>query len=208
MKKQVIVAICNMGKPKEKTVYGVTDETLKVSENPYRYPLNAYLEKNLSQGDDIKVILVAKKDPFNQYEQNIVDFEEELGEVNRTIGAKIQVKTIVTEFSGDTKVHHDLLDAIVDEIEENTRITVDMTFGPKDVPFVAFAALNFAERYLKCEINRILYGKADFDEQGKPVNTMIWDLGSIYTINSISNKIINCEDQQRARAVLKKLLTI
>ena len=207
MKKQVILCCCNMGVAKEKTKYEVADNTMNVSEEKFRYPLNAYLQKNITSGEEAKIVLIAKKDSFNRYEQNVVDFTNEVNDINKSIGAKIEIKVLVTDFSFEKGVHHDLLDAIVDEIEEDSVITADITFGPKDVPIVTFAALNFAEKYLNCEVNRILYGKADFNEFGKPVNNMIWDLSTTYYINSISNKI-NCEDPKKARMVLKKLLSI
>ena len=205
--KKIIFCCSIMGSSKQKTVYGSHDESMNVSDGKYLYPLNAYLANNISQEDDVKVVLIAKKDPFDKFKQNIVDFEEEVNDINKTIGAKIQIKNLMTDFSEESRIHHTLLDAIVDEIEEGTQITADITFGPKDVPFVVFAALNFAEKYLNCEVDRILYGKADFDENGKPVNTMLWDLASIYYINSISNKI-NCDNPQKARSVLKSILTI
>ena len=36
---------------------------------------------------------------------------------------------------------------IVDEIEDNSHILCDITYGPKDLPIVLFSVLNFAEKY-------------------------------------------------------------
>ncbi len=206
MKKQVILCCCNMGATKGKTKYEVADNTMNVSDQKFRYPLNAYLQKNIAAGEEAKIVLIAQKDSLSRYEQNVVDFTNEVNDINKSIGAKIEIKVLVADFSFEKVAHHDLLDAIVDEIEEDSVITADITYGPKDVPIVTFAALNFAEKYLNCEVNRILYGKADLNEFGKPVNN-IWDLSTTYYINSISNKI-NCDDPKKARTVLKKLLSI
>lgn len=195
-----------MGSNAGKIRYKSLDTSLEISGEEFTYPLNAYLGKNLSQGDDIKVILVVKKDPYNRYEQSIVDFEDEIDGVNKTIGAKIEVKKLITDFTEDFKMHHGLLDAIIDEIEENACVMADVTYGNKETPFLAFAALNFAERFLSCDVDRILCSRAGIFD-GEEDATAVWDMAPIYYVNSVSNKI-NCDNPQKARTVLKKILSI
>ena len=48
--------------------------------------------------------------------------------------------------------------SIVDELEIGARVLVDTTYGPKDLPIVIFTALNFAEKFLECQIDNIIYG--------------------------------------------------
>lgn len=201
--------ICNgiMGPRKEKTNYATTINSLKVSNDSFCYPLNAYLSENMKSEQEYKVLLLMKKDSFNRYEQNIADFEEEIQAVAKAKGGNVEVVPVLTDFSQRRAVHEGLLQTIIEHIEEGSNILADITFGPKDVPFVVFAALNFAEKFMNCEIDHIIYGKADFDNKNAAVNTEVWDLAPIYFINSVTNNI-NCSDSEQAKEILKTLLSI
>lgn len=201
--------ICNgiMGPRKEKTGYASTGNSLKVSSDKFLYPVSAFLSENMVSGQEYKVLLIMKRDSFNRYEQNISDFKEEIEAVAASKGGVLEVVPVLTDFSQRRAVHEGLLETIVEHIEEGSNILADITYGPKDVPFVVFAALNFAEKFLNCEINHIIYGKADFDNKNAPVNTEVWDLAPIYFINSVTNSI-NCSDSEEAKEMLKALLSI
>ena len=95
---------------------------------------------------------------------------------------------------------------IVDEIEDNSHIICDTTYGPKDLPIVLFSVLNFAEKYLKCDIDNILYGQATFVD-GKPTDTKLCDMSPLYYLNSVTNTI-RCDDPNKAREMLKNLLSL
>ena len=49
-----------MGVAKEKTKYDVFDRTMEISDESFRYPLNAYLQKNITSGEEAKIVLIAK----------------------------------------------------------------------------------------------------------------------------------------------------
>lgn len=59
---------------------------------------------------------------------------------------------------------------IIDEIDDESHIIADITYGLKDLPIIIFSALGFAERFLGCEIDAIIYGQANF-VSGHVVNT-------------------------------------
>ena len=95
---------------------------------------------------------------------------------------------------------------LIEEIETGAHILVDITYGPKDLPIVIFSALNFAEKFLKCEIDNIVYGQAAF-EGDKVVGSVICDMIPLYCLSSVTNTI-KCEDPLKARQMLKSLLSI
>ena len=102
--------------------------------------------------------------------------------------------------------HDKLLLDIVDEFEENSHITADITYGPKDLPIVLFTALNFGEKFFGCEIDNIVYGQANFVD-GKPTNTKICDMIPLYYLNSVTNTV-NCDSPAKAKEMLKSLLSM
>ena len=202
------ILICNipMKEKTDRTVYSSTDHSLPASERAVIYPVNSFLEKTMKSDNEIKALLLVKKDPGGFYQKNAADFMKELLEVNEKIGAKIEFKLIETDFSEEQSVHEQLMGRIVDEIDENAHVLCDITYGPKDLPIVLFTALNFSEKFLGCEIDNILYGQATFVD-GKPTDTRLCDMASLYYLNSVT-ETIHCDDPKKARQMLKTLLSL
>ena len=143
---------------------------------------------------------------YRHYEKNAEDFKAEFLDANKEIGAKCEFKVIDTEFSEEQAIHEQLMSKIVDEIEDDCHILADITYGPKDLPVVLFSALSFAEKFLGCDIDNIIYGQSNFVD-GKPVNTKIWDMVPLFYLNTVTNTI-HCDTSDKARKTLKSLLSL
>lgn len=204
--KKIIICNIPMKDTIDQSVYESEDASVSVSERAVRYPINAFVEKNLHSDDDLKILLLLKKDEIGHFHQNRLAFEEELNEVNSSIGAKVELVVIETDFSQEKAVHEQLMGRIVDEIDEGSQIIVDITYGPKDLPIIIFTALGFAEKFLECEIDAIIYGQASFVD-GHAVNTKICDMSPLYYLSSVTNTI-KCDEPKKARKALKSLLSI
>lgn len=202
------ILFCNVSMKSKiyKSVYKSDDFSVPVSDKEVLYPVSAFLEKTLTANDEVKVILLVKQDEFENYKKNVSDCINELSGVADKLGAKIDFKTIYTEFNEEQLTHAQLLLDIVEEFEKNAHIVSDITFGPKDLPVVLFTALNFAEKFFNCEIDNIVYGQASFSD-GKPVNTKICDMVPLYYLNSVTNTV-NCHSSEKAKEMLKTLLSI
>lgn len=205
MKKTII---CNipMKKNVDQVSYNSDDKSLPVSNRKVRYPVCAFLEKTIRREDELKVIILVKKDNYGHYARNTEYFKEELAEVNSNIGAAIKYTLIDTDFEETRSVHEQLMGKILDELAVSSHIIVDTTYGPKDLPIVIFAALNFAEKFLDCTVDNIVYGQASFVD-GQAVDTRICDMIPLYCLGSITNTI-HCTEPERARSMLKALLSL
>ena len=202
------ILFCNipMKADVDKCVYTSEDYSLPVSDTPVSYPVNAFFEKTLKVDDEVKAILLVKKDDFGYYKKNVAACIEELMSAAEKSGAKVEYKVVDTDFNEMQSTHDKLLLDIVDQFEENAHITADITFGPKDLPIVLFTALNFGEKFFNCEIDNIVYGQASFVD-GKAVNTKICDMIPLYYLNSVTNTV-NCSSPEKAKEMLKSLLSI
>ncbi len=205
MKKTII---CNipMKQNVDLSVYSSNDDSIPVSAREVRYPINALLEKTLQKNDEIKVILLVKEDEQKHYLKNQNDFIDELNRANADTGAKIEIVSINTAFSEERQVHEELMGKIVDEIEDGCHVIVDITYGPKDLPIIIFSALGFAEKFLECEIDGIIYGQANFVD-GHVVDTKICDMSPLYYLSSVSGSI-HSDEPDKARKMLKSLLSL
>lgn len=205
MKKTII---CNvpMKENVDLSLYTSEDVSVPISNRMVRYPVNALLEETLNQNDEIKVLLLVKEDKYGHFKKNVKNFIDELNAINESYDAQIEIIEINTEFSQDKQVHQNLMSDIIDNISNGSHIISDITYGPKDLPIVIFAALGFAEKFLECEIDGIIYGQASFVD-GHVVDTKICDMSPLYYLSSVSNSIY-AEEPDKARKMLKSLLSL
>ena len=205
MNKTIICGI-PMKKVIDEVVYRSDDKSIPSADRAVRYPVNAFLEETLKPSDELKIILLVKQDPHGSHEHNIGLFKEELANANASIGAKVSYSVIDTDFSQSKSVHEHLMGRLVDEFDIGAHVIVDTTYGPKDLPIVIFTSLNFAEKFLKCEIDNIIYGQASFVD-GHAVDTKLCDMIPLYYLGSITNTI-HCIEPEKAKSMLKALLSI
>lgn len=189
------------------TVYSSEDRSLPVSDKPYRYPINSLLSQTVNAEDELKIILLIKKAKDTFYERNATYYKQEMEDICRTTGAKAEFVSIYTDFSQEKENHEQLMKRIVDEIYTGAHIMVDITYGPKDLPIVVFSALNFAEKFLRCEIDNIVYGQAAFKDNKIGPTTPICDMIPLYCLSSVTN-IIRCDEPEKARRMLGALLEL
>lgn len=200
--------ICNipMRKGVAESFFASEDSSLPVCDQHVMYPINAVLGKILSHNDHIKVILLVKKDHNDYYLENTRAFIDELNELNNSINAVIEYVTIATDFDENKIVHDKLMGTLIDEIDNESGLFVDITFGPKDLPIVVFSALKFAEEFLACQIENIIYGQGYFNNKNEVVKSKICDMSPLYYLNSVTD-MITCDDPEKARKMLKNLLS-
>ena len=202
------IVICNipMREYVECTVYESGDASLPVSDKGFRYPVNSFLSQTVTAGDELKFILLIKKDGNSFYEKNTGDFKQEIKGICDDTGAKAEFVLLNTDFTEDRATHEQLMAGIVDQIDDGAHILADITYGPKDLPIVIFTALNFAEKFLNCEVDDIVYGQAEFRDN-KVVRSVICDMIPLYCLSSVTNTI-KCDAPDKARKMLKTLLSI
>ena len=204
--KKVIICNIPMKESVDQVVYTSEDRSLSVSNRLVRYPVNALLETTVTPEDEVKVILLSKNDEYSYSQQHTDEFITEVNQALATANVTPAIRIIDTEFSQDKLVHEQLMGRLVEEIDEGSHILVDITYGPKDLPIVIFTAIGFAEKFLDCEIDAIVYGQASF-VQGKAVNQKICDMSPLYYLSSVTNTI-RCNEPGKARKTLNELLSL
>lgn len=205
MKKTII---CNipMKARIDKSVYISEDKSIPASDRKVSFPVNAFIEAAITEGAELKVILLAKDDKFSSADANIALFKNELAEIAEERGISVSYAVINTAFSQDKTVHEQLMGKLIDELEEGSQLIADITYGPKDLPIIEFTALSFAEKFLGCEIENILYGQSSFRD-GVAVNTKICDMAPLFYLGSITDTV-HADTPDKARRMLKSLLSL
>jgi hypothetical protein len=150
-------------------------------EKPVRCPINGILAKTLNKGEQVKVIFILTKGENSQCERNKRVYIEELGNINKEIGAVLNHDTIEIDFEPTKKTYNKLITDLAEKIPDNAEIYVDTTFGFKAIPLSLFCALRFVEEFRDAIVQYIVYGKVEFKD-GKPLpeSAMIYDITSLY----------------------------
>lgn len=205
MKKTVI---CNIPMKDciDAAAYTSEEQSIPVSNSAVRFPINAYLEATVDEGTELKVILLGKAAQYSASAKNTETFKTELEAAVAGKNINIEYVVIDTDFSQKEVVHEHLMGRVIDEIEDFAHIIVDITYGSKDLPIILFSALGFAEKFLDCEIENIIYGQAEFSN-GKVVNTKICDMAPLFYLSSLT-ETVHADSSDKARKMLKSLLSM
>lgn len=196
----------------DKGVYKVYGNSKIENDREVIFPINSVLEKSLTKGEKVKVVLLAKLDINDNYINNIKAYKDELELINNGIGAEISYEVIKTPFNeGNPTVHSQILKDMIGALEKDCEVYCDITYGPKSTPILLMNVLTFAEKFYNAEVKDIVYGQADFvvNEDGKsvPTNRTLCNLRSLYYINSITNTL-QCNDDEEAKKILDVLLNM
>ncbi len=188
---------------------------VKVSDNPVYFPINTVSASFVDKGDDVRVIILKNYEKSD--DGSGLANADEVAKICRDecerlfgeAGCACSFTEIPILFDGSSdnirKCYLNLLNAL----EYKTEIYLDMTFGPKFVPFVVFSAFNYAEKFFKSDVCGIYYGQVYFnkDRGGNPNGSSIksgseelHDLSSIYRLSSF------CDYTQSSSGAFKFLV--
>lgn len=205
--KKIIFCDIPMKKKLDSMVYAGTGNTNILCPEPVIYPINAILAENLKKNDEVKVILLRTLDKYRNSDKNSGLFIKELDTINSKIGAKIYYETLDSEFKETKDNHETRLKAMLDKVEENTKIYADITFGPKPLPMILMCVLSFAEKFLNCNVKSVVYGKVNFDENNKASSPELYDVTSLYYLNNLTNSMV-AADGKEARKNLEEFFSL
>lgn len=204
MRQTIIIAV-PMKEHLDQSVYRSEDKSLPTSDKPVFYPINSYLDHALKDGDRLKVLLLLRQGTHCHSEKNAELYREELAGVIGERDVSVEYAAINTDFAQSRAIHTQLMGTLVDHLEDGAHILVDTTYGPKDQPIIIFAALGFAEKFLRCKAGHIFYGQAEF-VNGHVTDTRLCDLSPLYGLSSVTG-LIHCDQPGKARNMLKMLLS-
>lgn len=200
------IVICNvaMRESVEPLVYSPDDETMLISNLPVTYPILSCIEGLISPEDSVKIVLLCKCDPNQNYVRNIERFKKEFMERCGNIVDMPEYIVLNTDFDEGKIATEKMLSKIVAECEDNAEIISDITYGSKTMPVVLLAALSFAVKHLACKVQHVFYGQVYF-QNNKPTNPRLCDLSYLIYLNSLIYTL-RCDSSDKARKALEMLL--
>ena len=203
MKKTVFVTLM-MADDMHKRHYSVDGNSFIEYSGEVYYAINAVLAKTLNADDDIKIVLLETKAGDKAGTKNAQLFMNELNELN-TCGANITYEIIPSDFIDTKDKFKDLYKRLIKTFENEAELYADVTFGPKSLPLMIFAAMQFGEKFFDCTIGNVIYLKTEF-KNGKvdEASQIICDYTPLYLLNSFTNTI-ECSSGEKAVAAVEVL---
>ena len=203
MKKIVFVTLM-MADNMCKRHYPVVGNSFIEYDGEVYYAINAVLARTIKEDDDIKVILLETKAGDKAGSKNAQLFMNELNELN-SCNASITYQVIPSDFIESKEKFEDLYIKLIKTFETGMELYADITFGPKSLPLMIFAAMQFGEKFFDCSIRNIIYLKTEF-KNGKvdEGSQIICDYTPLYMLNSFTNTI-ECVFGEKAVAAVEAL---
>lgn len=206
MKKIVFVTLM-MADDMYKRHYPVDGNTFIEYSGELYYAINAVLARTMKKDDEVKVVLLETKAGESAGRKNAQLFINELNEINHNndIGAKITYDVISSRFLTSKKGLNDIYLKLIKNFESDVELSADITFGPKSLPLLIFAAMQFGEKFFDCSIGNVIYLKTEF-KNGKldESSQIICDYTPLYLLNSFTNTI-ECSSGEKAIAAVEAL---
>lgn len=183
----------------------------KVYNNGAVYAINPCVAEDIKDGDDVKIVLLKKKDVSGNSDKNIKEFKMEFSSFIAGKDVKTDYVILETPFEETREIHEKLLRDMIGELEEKAVVYADITYGPKPLPIIMFSMFRFGEKFFKCNVKRIVYGKVDFVKNNEgvseAVNPVIYDVTPLYYLDSVTN-VIDCKSHEEAVQVLDLMLSM
>lgn len=165
------------------------------------YAINSVLAQTMKSDDEIKVVLIQTKGGDNAGSKNVALFMDELNSLN-TCGAAISYEIIASEFVENKGKFKKLYNQLIRTFENDAELYADVTFGPKSLPLLVFAVMQFGEKFFDCSIGNVIYLKAEFkNNQFVEGSQMIYDYTPLYMLSSFTNTIESANGDKAIAAV-------
>lgn len=208
MKKIIIQPICS-AKNMKPVHYEITGKKFKSFDGEVYYGMNEILANEISKDDEVKIFTIGSSTSTESIERNTDYYIEEISNIIDSIGAKKVIKSIKVPYENSDIVFESMFSDVIGEIEEDSEVFVDITFGDRIIPFFMFSVVQFAERYLNCTVKAIINMKQDYDKDGKVVegSHRLNDVTSVYYLNKMVNSMNGISGEAAVKTV-KEFLSI
>lgn len=189
MKKTLIYAT-KIQKLDPPQIYRVKDEDKGES---VCYPMNSIINNVIQENDEVDVIILKNTNGIkDSSSENAEILKKEVQNVLKEKNCSITFKEIPMLFEGTSSNLKKCFLDLLSNLEYKSEIYVDVTFGPKFIPFLVFASINYSEKYFDSNCKAIYYGEVYFDENNKVMkdSAKLRNLTSVYRLNSVCNEIV------------------
>lgn len=159
-------------------------QTETYSNEKVLFPMNGIIKSEISHEDDVNVIFVQTIDDNKVRDTDIFVSrgKEEISSLLKDECNSLTFKTVQVRFNSASSDIINLYKAVCGEIEEGSVCYADVTFGEKYIMMLIFCVLNYAEKYLGCEVAQLLYGRFDGDDNK---DAHLIEFTPLYLLNSL-----------------------
>ena len=145
------------------------------------FPISHIIGNYISNDSEVEVILIETTSDKRNTAEFVQEAKEEISGQIFPYTQNIIFKRIKAPYTYSVKTLGNIYKEICSSISKESMILIDMTYGPKYMPLVLFCVLNYAEKYLDCEISKLYYGL--FDNKKGELGRIV-DFTPLYLLNT------------------------
>ena len=147
---------------------------------PVYYAMNHVIAGLVDPDSEIDVLLVETCSEGRNTADEVKIAREEVLDKLGGFGERLHISVIQVPFASTKAALADVYQKVRSSIPAGSKIFVDLTYGSKYIPLIMFCVLNYAEKYLDCEVQKIFYG---FFEPGDTPKYIV-DFTMLYLLNN------------------------
>ncbi len=152
------------------------------------FPMDGIIKAEITEEDDVSVIFVQTIDDNENVEKHkdtdgfVERGKNEISGLLEDACRSLSFSVIKVRFNSTSKDIINLYKEVCGRIAENSVCYADVTFGEKYIMMLIFCALNYAEKYLGCEVAQLLYGRFNGDNAK---DAWLIEFTPLYLLNSL-----------------------
>lgn len=183
------------------------EKNVVIGNNCVYYPSNAYLKMNIFDETEIHAIVIAEnrvKSYTKTYINEFTDMIDSINDIDNSSNLKFQYDLINYSLS-DKDYIYDVINQCVDLIDNKSKIVVDTSVMSKNIFLAIIYILNFAEKFLNCQVERIIDRVSDTSDISYD---FITDITNLYDISSVIELMDTSKyNSKSAKKILKQLIS-
>ena len=158
-------------------------------------PIDAVLGEKIEEGSEVKVIVIENSiggEAYKAFAQKCIAETEAILAEN---SCSCEVIPMQIPFIADNRTIGEAYIDLLAELPSDSTILADITFGTKYITVLISCMLDYATRFLDCDVAAVLYGDVDWSVSvGNLARARLCDVTSVYTISSFSRYFGNSKE--------------
>ena len=163
---KIVFVVIPMSQEPSAAYYRPKDNPELSYKGKVRFSINSVLACKMQKDEEVKIVRFINTYKNKNEKNNSLEYarmyEEELNSINKKIGAKISYSDILEDFDETRSVHKKRFVQAIKQLEKNSELYAEITFGQKTMVPLIFSTLTFGEKFFNADIQYIVYGQIKF----------------------------------------------
>ena len=184
MKKTIICALPFRWKKIDKKYLITSQEDNGYLDKEVFLPISHIIGNEVSKEDNVRIVLIETCSEKRDTSKFVQTAKEEFSAILLGYCATLEFEVIQVPFLSTKQDLASLYKKICSTITPESSCFADVTFGERYILMLIFCCLNYAEKFLDCEVCKLVYGRSDGETKNPG---WLIDFTPLYLLNSFGS---------------------